>query len=121
MRILKIREFAKAARKLGIDDLALRKALIEIEAGKPDAMLGGEVVKQRVARSGMGKSGGARMILAFRHAHRCIFIDVFAKNESANVSTKELQALKHAAKEMLGLHDEVVENLLKNDIWIEVK
>jgi hypothetical protein len=121
MRIFKIREFAKEARRLGISDLALRKALAEIEAGKADALLGGEIVKQRLARSGMGKSGGARTILAFRHARRCIFIDVYAKSETENVSAKELQTLKRAAKQMLGLQDEVIENLLTSGIWIEVK
>jgi hypothetical protein len=121
MRVFKIREFAKEARKLGISDLTLRKAISEIEAGKADALLGGEIIKQRVARTGMGKSGGARTILAFRHAHRCIFIDVFAKNETENIGLKELQTLKYAAKQMLGLHEEVVETLLTNGIWIEVK
>lgn len=58
--------------------------------------------KQRVARPGSGKSGGFRTILLFRAGRHSFFVYGFAKSERANISAKELKALKKLADEMLG-------------------
>jgi hypothetical protein len=92
MRVFKVKECARQCRRLGIEDAALRGAVKEIEAGKIDAALGGEVYKQRIARRGQGKSGGYRAILIFRLEHRAVFMHAFAKNVSANISHVQLRA-----------------------------
>ena len=54
--------------------------------------------KVRVARSGMGKSGGARVIYIFRNETFPLFlITVFPKNEKANLTKAERNALKKRA------------------------
>lgn len=58
--------------------------------------------KQRVARPGAGKSGGFRTVLFFKAGRHTFFAYGFAKSERANVSTKELKALKKLADELLG-------------------
>ena len=60
VRIFKNKSFARFARKSGIADASLRKAVADAEKGLIDADLGGGVIKQRVARDGAGKSGGFR-------------------------------------------------------------
>ena len=64
MEIFKTKTFARWARKEGLKDAVLRNAVDEIQAGLVDANLGGGLVKKRVARTGSGKSGGHRTLLA---------------------------------------------------------
>jgi len=50
-----------------------------------DAELGGGLIKQRVARSGGGRLGGYRTVIAFRAAQRAVFLYGFAKSERDNI------------------------------------
>ncbi len=68
--------------------------------------LGGGVFKQRVAREGGGKSGGFRTIILFRVGSHSFFAHGFAKSDKANVSAKELKALKRLADLLLGYSEE---------------
>jgi len=101
MQVFKIKAFAKWASREGLDDDALASAVAEMEAGLVDANLGGQVVKKRVALPGRGKRGGTRTLVAFRQGNKAFFIYGFAKNERANISDKELRALKMLAKELM--------------------
>ena len=54
--------------------------------------------KVRVARKGMGKSGGGRVVYIWRNESFPVFlITVFAKNEKENLSMAERNALKKRA------------------------
>ena len=75
--------------------------MADVAQGSFDADLGGGVFKQRVARQGGGKSGGFRTILFFKAGRHAFFVYGFAKSERANVSEKELKALKKLASELL--------------------
>ncbi len=121
MRVFKLRSFSKAAMAMGVDDDRLRIAVREIEAGKVDAMLGSGAIKQRVARPGGGKSGGARTIVAFRSHERCVFMQIFAKNELQNISAGTLSALRIAAEVLLAMKNDQVSALLRNGNWVEVE
>jgi len=66
------------------------------------------VFKQRVARPGGGKSGGFRTIILFKVGGHSFFAHGFAKNEKANVSLKELKALKQLAAVYLGLSEDEI-------------
>jgi hypothetical protein len=48
----------------------LREAVARAEKGQIDADLGGEVIKQRIARPGQGRSRGYRTIILFRRGCR---------------------------------------------------
>lgn len=78
MRIFKTRWMARFARKAGIDDALLVEAIDRAERGLIDADLGGGVIKQRVGRSGQGRSGGYRTLIAFRFGDLAFFIYGFA-------------------------------------------
>ncbi|HCK84093.1 MAG TPA: addiction module toxin RelE [Hyphomonadaceae bacterium] len=102
MSVYQTKEFARFARKNGLSAGALLHAAADIASGRFDADLGGGVFKRRVARQGSGKSGGFRTILLFRTGRHSFFVYGFAKSERANISAKELKALKKLADEMLG-------------------
>ncbi len=102
-RVFKTRVFANQTKKFGLADSSLCAAVAEIESGLVDADLGGGLVKKRVALPGRGKSGGARTLIATNQGSRWFFVFGFAKNERANVSTVELEALKRLSGELLKL------------------
>jgi hypothetical protein len=56
MRLFKTKPFARFAAKERISDAALRDAIRRAEAGLIDADLGGGVIKQRLARSSIGRN-----------------------------------------------------------------
>lgn len=66
-----------------------------------DADLGGGLIKQRVARKGHGRSGGYRMIVAYRAKDRAVFLYAFAKNERENIGSDELAELRELGSNWL--------------------
>jgi hypothetical protein len=106
MTVFATKEFARFARKSRLSTDRLLQAAAEVMYGRFDADLGGGVFKQRVAREGGGKSGGFRTIVVFRTGSHSFFVHGFAKNDKANVSAKELKALKQLAHVLLGFSDE---------------
>jgi hypothetical protein len=70
--------------------------------------LGGGVFKQRIARDGDGKSGSFRAILLFRIGEHSFFVHGFAKRDKANITTKELVALKKLADEFFAFSAETL-------------
>ena len=100
-RIFKTRHFARWMRKTELIDLALCGAVAEMEQGLLDAELGGGDVKKRVALPGRGKSGGARTLVATNRGSRWFFVFGFEKNDRANISDSELEALQDLAKDLL--------------------
>ena len=64
--------------------------------------LGGGIRKMRIPRPGRGKSSGARVVFLFSGQDIPVFLlTVFAKNEKANLSSRERTALIVTAKEMI--------------------
>ena len=93
--------YLKAAR--GVLSDALRATVVNMGAENPEAdvPLGGGVRKVRVARLGRGKSVGARVVFLFAGEDIPVFLlTVFAKNEKANLSNRDLTALIATAKEL---------------------
>lgn len=116
MRVVKSPEFAKRAGKFNLDDAALLRAAEEIQNGKIDAQLGRHLIKQRIARTGGGKSGGYRSIIIYVMGDRMLFVYAFPKNEKANLSAHELDFYRDAARVLAELP---IEELLRAD-WIEI-
>jgi hypothetical protein len=79
----------------------LREAIARAERGLIDADLGGGLIKQRVARQGQGRSGGYRVIVAYRIKGRAVFLFGFAKNEKENISQDELEFFRELAENWL--------------------
>ena len=102
-RVFKTRHFSRWLRKSDLTDAALCAAVSEMVAGLIDAEWGGDVLKKRVALPGRGKRGGARTLVATRKGSRWFFVYGFEKNERANVTPTELEALQVLAASLLGL------------------
>jgi hypothetical protein len=112
--------FARFARKARLASDCLQAAAADVAAGDHDADLGGGVFKQRVARRGGGKSGGFRTIILFKVGGHSFFAHGFAKNEKANVSAKELKALKQLAAVYLGFSEDELGTAVAAGELIEV-
>ena len=121
MRIFKSRWFQRFAGKEGIADAVLKEAVDRADKGQIDADLGGEVIKQRIARRGQGRSSGYRTIILFRRGTKAFFVYGFPKSQRANIDADELKQFKEAAKHVLALTEKQLAELLKRGDFIEVK
>jgi hypothetical protein len=120
MRAFKTRAFARWARGERLDDVALASALLEIEYGMFDASLGGHVFKKRVSLPGRGKRGSTRTLVAFKSGEEAFFIYGFMKSDRANISGKELKALKLLAKELFSYSPAEVSAAVQSGELIEI-
>lgn len=121
MRVFKSKEFSRYARREGISDKQLCEAVRRAVLGLVDADLGGCLIKQRVARSGQGRRGGFRILMAFHHASRAVFVYGFAKNERENIQPDELEFWRSVAKAFIGLNESQLKTLLDQGEIHEVK
>jgi len=81
----------------------LCEAVRRARDGLIDADLGGDIIKQRIARKGGGRSGGFRTIVVFRRGALALLAHGFAKNDRENLRRKELSGLRSLADEYLAL------------------
>jgi hypothetical protein len=120
VRVFKTKTFARFARRERISDASLGEAVRRAERGLVDADLGGSVIKQRVARSGQGRSGGYRVLVAYRTKARSVFLFGFAKSDRANVDKDELATLRDIAKAWLAADADALEGALNAGLIEEV-
>jgi hypothetical protein len=121
MRSFTTKPFARWAAKEGVPEDDLRQAVKEIEQGLIDARLGGWLIKKRIGVEGRGKRGGVRTIIAFRAEDRLIFLEGFAKNDKANITTKELEALRLLGDTLMGLDADAIAKLAADGNLRELK
>lgn len=121
MRIFKTSQFARFADKQKISDNLLYETILRAEQGLIDANLGGNVIKQRVARQGQGRSSGYRVLIFYKIQDNHFFVAGYAKNEQDNLSHSELNALKQMATIYENYSEEHLDLLCKQRILIEVQ
>ena len=119
MRIFKSRWFQHFARKEGITDAVLREAVARAEKDQIDADLGGEVIKQRIARPGQGKSNGYRTIILYRRGAKAFFVYGFSKSERANINVNDEHEFKEATKIVLSLSENELAVRLRRGDFVE--
>ena len=120
MRIYKTKVFSRWAAEQELNDLSLWKAVSEMMSGLIDADLGSGLLKKRVARTGQGKSGSFRTLVATNKGDLWIFIFGFSKNERSNINQKEAKALKKLAEELLSLNEQDLLKAQLNNELIQV-
>ncbi len=79
MRAFKYKSFVKWAKKQGMSDDDLKKAIAEIQIGLIDANLGGDVYKKRIGIHGKGKRSSHRTIILMKLGDSAIFAHGFTK------------------------------------------
>ena len=120
MKRLMTKHFSKWISKQNISDEDLQTTLSELEAGQFEANLGGYLYKKRVRFERKGKSGSGRTIICYKKDDRAVFIHGFAKNEKANLSPKELHAMKKFSRIIIKLSASEVKVAIENGDFIEV-
>ena len=121
MRIFKTRVVAKFAKIERITNSSLVKAIDDAEDGLIEADLGGGLIKQRIARKGQGKSGGFRMIIAYRMGDLAVFLYGFAKNQRDNIAPDELETLRDMAADWFAVNAEQIAEALKKGTLQKVR
>lgn len=108
------------ARQERIGDHSLREAIERAERGIVDADLGGGgIIKQRVARTGQGRSTGFRLLIAYRSGDRAVFLYGFAKKEQDNIDDDELETLREIGAAWLEAKVDRLEHAIKEGILQE--
>ena len=120
MRILKTKWFVRFVRRERISDSSLCEAVRRAQRGLVDADLGGGVIKQRVARPGQGRSGGYRVLIAYRPDARAVFLYGFAKSERDNVSDDELETARDVARGWLEANADQLARAIEEGLIQEV-
>ena len=120
MKIYKNRWFDRWARRQGLTSSSLCAAVREMAAGLYDADLGGGLLKKRIARSGQGKSGGFRTLVATNKGARWVFVFGFPKNERSNIDKDEEQALKTLAAHLMSLTTQALDKAQRAGELIKV-
>lgn len=90
-------------------------------SGIIDTDLGGNIIKQRIAKQGQGRSAGYRVLIAVRLRTRYVFMDGFAKNEKDNIEDDELYALKMYGSAWLNADEKSIVISLKEGKLVEIK
>ena len=115
MDVVGIKPFSRFQRKERIENAALLDAIARAADGLIDADLGGGLITQRVARDGQGKSGGWRMIIAYRAGDRAVFLSGFAKSRRDNIDDDEIAAWRKIGESWLAMSDAVMDQAIKEN------
>jgi hypothetical protein len=121
LRIFKTKALARFTKSERIADASLADAIDRAERGLVDADLGGGLIKQRVARTGQGKSGGYRMVIGIMMQDRAVFLFGFAKNDLDNIGDKQLATLQDTAAAWLAADDAKLKRAMAEGLLIEVR
>ena len=106
MAAFSIKHFDRQTRKLKITDQQLCQALRRVRSSQADAALGGGLFKQRVPRSGEGRSRGFRVVFCLTNDNNAIFLTAFAKKQQANITDRDWKSIRKTAAMYRGLKPE---------------
>jgi hypothetical protein len=112
-RVFKTAWFAKEAKKAGITNTELCKALEEVAKGQCDD-LGGSVYKKRLNKN------MHRSIILAKGAKTWVYAFLFAKKDRENIEDDELAAFKKLAKEYAKLTDDQLDKAVKDGELLEI-
>jgi len=119
-RVFKTRAFVRIARRARLSDEALCKAVEEMSRGLHDGDLGQSVYKKRIALGARGRRAGAQTLVAVNSGLRWFFLYGFKKNERANISPVELEALQDLAGVLLERSDKELDVAVAADELEEI-
>jgi len=120
VRSFKVKTFERWMRKVGLTDAMLRVAVEEMSRGLIDASLGGHIVKKRVARTGFGKRGGYRTIVAKKVDQHWFFLFGFEKSERSNIDQVELRVLQEIGETLLAFTEAELNGALQSGELLEI-
>ncbi len=92
-----------------------------MEKGLFEASLGSGLYKKRVAKSGYGKSGSYRKLVAFLVKEKAFFVYGFSKNNRSDINEKEQKIYRQLAKHFLSMTENEIQKMLMDRKLYEVK
>ena len=113
IRAFKSAWFTKAAKKARIDDAELCAAIRQAVQGQADD-LGGGVFKKRL------NGNMHRSIILARGGSYWVYEYLFAKKDRDNIDDAELEAFRVLAKGYVGLTEQQVAQLLRDNLLMEI-
>ena len=120
-RIFATLVFARQNKKIGLTNAALCKAVSEIAAGLNDGNLGNGIFKKRIALDGRGKRGSVRTLIATRVGSYWFYLFAYKKNDRADLSPQEYEALTDLADDFYALDENGLAKALGAGAMIEVQ
>lgn len=120
-RIFVTRAFARQNKKIGLTNAALFGAVSEIAAGLNNGNLGNGVFKKRIAVGGRGKRGSVRTIIATRVGSYWFYVFAYRKNDRADISPQEYEALMDLADDLYALDENGLAKALSAGALMEVE
>ena len=121
IKVYASKAFVRFGKSNRINEQTLLDAVDRAESGLVDANLGGDVIKQRVARQGEGRSGGFRTIILYLAGSRAVFVHGFAKSERENITAEELEGFRLLANEILAFSEEKMAQSVESGALVEIK
>lgn len=112
-RTFKTDWFAKAARKAGISDTDLCKAIAQVQLGQCDD-LGGGVFKKRLQKNLY------RSIIIAKGGKHWIYSFLFAKKDRSNITEEELKGFRELAGIYTRITQEEIELAKENGVLVEI-
>ena len=119
-RSFKVKTFERWMRKVGLTDAMLRVTVEEMSRGLIDASLGGHLVKKRVARTGFGKRGGYKTIVAKKVDQHWFFLFGFEKSDRSNIDQIELRVLQEIGETLLAFTEAELNVALQSGELLEI-
>lgn len=101
-RVFATKSYVRWSHGVSLPESACCNALREIWQGLVDADLGGGLLKKRVALTGRGKRGGARVIVGTDRGSRWIALDGYLKSEMEDLGPRDLALLRRYVADLLG-------------------
>jgi hypothetical protein len=89
-------------------------------AGLFEGDLGSGLLKKRIARSGQGKRGGFRTLIAMNKDDRWVFVYGFPKNERSSIDQDEEESLKELAVFLLSLNTQALNKAKESGELMEI-
>jgi len=120
-RIFVTRAFVRQNKKIGLTNAALCKAVSEIAAGLNNGNLGNGIFKKRIALDGRGKRGSVRTLIATRVGSYWFYLFAYKKNDRADISPQEYEALMNLADDLYALDESGLAKALSAGAMMEVK
>jgi hypothetical protein len=117
---MRVNKWFKREKDISKSDLF--EAANAITNGLYDVSLGGGVYKKRLSNcNNKGKSGGSRLLIAYKKQGHIFFMHAFNKAELGNIGAKQKLILKERAKLYFEMAEEDLEKAIKAKVFFEIK
>jgi hypothetical protein len=121
MKVFLSLSFQRRAEREGVTDDDCVGAIRKAESGLVDAVLGGGLIKQRITTGNRGAAKGSRAIVFYRRGELAIYLHIFSKSRTANLTKYELTEYRKLARDLDRLTEAKLKDLTETEGWRELE